>query len=327
MKKTSKPRKRQQTQVLQVRVMSPRIAWFRFLRILGQCLKFSLILGILGAAGWGAWKGVRHAFYENPDFSLRNVELNPNNAIDEFGIYQVGDIDPQANLFSLDLDLITKRLRNVPALSMVHVERRLPGTLYVRVLAREPFAWVSNTENPAERKPGAMLVDHEGYVFPCTTLQFETAARLPIIFLPESHDYTVSAGKKIEHPEFPRCLRLLDAAFESDSGSLEKIESLRQANSWSLELITRDGVVATFGLGDHERQISNFRAAVDHVARSGQTIATINLIPKVNVPVTLRSASSSTAEAPKAIIVPEPNPAEKRHHRRARDLDTLLNSR
>ena len=326
MKKTSKPRKRPQSSVLQVRVMSPRIAWFSFLKILGRSAKYAVVAGIIGAAGWGAWKGIRHAFYENPDFRLQSVDLNENSAIDEFGVYQTANIDPQSNLFALDIEHITKRLKAVPALSAVHVERQLPGTLAVRVVARSPRAWVAEENTPANRKIGGLLVDHDGHTFPCTATQFETAGKLPVLFLPKTDDGgEIASGKVIVQPELARCFRLLDAAAAADAAAVFRIESIRQATSWSLELITRDGLTATFGLGDHERQIANFRAAIDHASRENYSIATINLIPKENVPVTLREGGG--APPPKALPVPEPSPTELRRSRRSRDLDTLLNSR
>lgn len=302
--------------------MSPRIAWLGFLKVLGRCTKYAFVAGIIGTAGWGAWKGIRHAFHENPDFRLRTVDLNNNSAIDEFGVYQVADIDPEVNLFNLDIDQVAERLRKVPALSAVQVERRLPGTLHVRVLSRVPCVWVAEEGAPFERKAGGLLIDHDGHAFPCTSVQFASAANLPVVLLPAGGDQIIS-GKVVEHPELARCLRLLDAASEADPESVAKIESIRQANSWSLELLTRDGLTATFGLGDHERQIANFRAAIDHADRANYSIATINLIPKVNVPVTIRGS----APPPKALPITEPTPADIRRDRRSRDLNTLLNSR
>jgi len=303
--------------------MSPRIAWFGFRRILGGCAKYAVAAALLGVAGWGAWKGVRHAFHENTDFRLRTVDLNENTAIDEFGVYQVADIDPNVNLFVLDIDKVAERLRTVPALSAVHVERRLPGTLHVRVLSRIPSAWVAEDGAPFERKPGGLLIDHDGNTFPCTTVQFASAEKLPLILLPGGDGQPISSGKTVEHPELARCLRLLDAASDADPGSVARIESLRQVNSWSLELVTRDGMTATFGLGDHARQIANFRAAIDHASRGNYSIVTINLIPKINVPVTLRGS----APPPRAVPLPEPTAEDIRRDRRSKDLNTLLNSR
>lgn len=325
MKKTSKPRKRPRSNVLQVRVMSPRIAWFGFLKILGRLTKYAVILAILGAIGWGGWLGIRHAFHENPDFRLQKIVVNDNTAIDDFGVIQTADIDPQANLFTLDIAGITERLSKVPALQQVKVERHLPGTLSVDVVARTPQAWIACPDDGVRlrREVGGLLVDATGHAFPCTAYQLETAAKLPAIIVPKHADHTVASGRIIGHPELARCFRLLDAVAAIDREALESIESVRQANDWSLEMITRAGVTATFGLGDHPRQIGNFRAALDHAARKGYGLDTINLIPRENVPVTVRSS----AEPPKAVVIPEPTPDDLRRDRRARDLDTLLNRR
>ncbi len=107
---TSKPRRRPQSNVLQVRVMSPRIAWFGFLKCLGKFAKLAVVLALIGSAGWGAWRGIRHAFYQNPDFRLQVIDLNPNNAIDEIGLVQIAGIDLSANLFDLDISEIKERL-------------------------------------------------------------------------------------------------------------------------------------------------------------------------------------------------------------------------
>jgi hypothetical protein len=114
---------------------------------------------------------------------------------------------------------------------------------------------------------------------------------------------------------------LLDSACKADAQAIRWIESVRQVNPWSLELVTRQGTVATFGLGDHERQIASLQASIDHSSAKGYSIQTINLIPKYNIPITLRSEPA----APRAIPVSEPSPGDARSDRRARDLSTLLN--
>ena len=84
--------------------------------------------------------------------------------------------------------------------------------------------------------------------------------------------------------------------------------------------MTRQGTSATFGFGDHDRQIESLRAALDHAGEKGYVIDTINLIPKYNIPITLRGEPA----APKAVPVAEPSPDDAIKDRRARDLDNLL---
>ena len=117
------------------------------------------------------------------------------------------------------------------------------------------------------------------------------------------------------------CFLLLDAAREADPQAIQWIESIKPVNEWSLQLVTKQGTAATFGLGDHQRQIESLRAALDHAGEKGYVIDTINLIPKYNIPITVRNEPAAL----RAIPVAEPTPGDVSKDRRARDLSTLLN--
>ena len=323
MKKTTKHRRRQRSNVLEVRVMSPRIAWFKFLSYLGGMVKIALVLAVVTGIGWGIWQGIQRAFYQNPDFTLQVIDLNPNPAIDETALVETAGIDLTANLFDLDVEAISQSLLKLPSISAATAERHLPGTLVVRVSAREPRAWVASfqSDSPDPRRVGGLLVDATGAVFPCAEHQFGEASLLPVFFLTGTPEQPVVSGATISSPELVHCFRLLDAACAEDPEAARWIESIRQTRDWSLELVTREGTAATFGVGDHPRQINNLRAALDHARESGYSIATINLIPKQNVPITVRNESAP----PRAIPVSEPTAGDIREDRRSRDLQNLLN--
>jgi hypothetical protein len=322
---TSKTHRHARLSVLEVRVMSPRIAWFGFLRMLGKVTRLACLLALLGGISWGVWRGIQHAFYQNPDFRLQVIDLNPNPAIDELGVAAAAGIDLTANpsLFDLDVKEICAKLKSLPEIADATVERHLPGTLVVNVIPRAPKAWISCSAAGLSdtRQAGAMLVDHAGVAYPCPALQLEAAKLLPVIELPASAETPVTAGEKIHHPELDHCLLLLDAARAADPKAMQWIESIRQLNDWSLLLVTRQGTAATFTLGDHGRQIESLRAALDHAGEKGYDIATINLIPKYNIPITLREQPA----APRAIPVSLIKPADEDNKRRARDLGKLLN--
>ncbi len=67
--------------------------------------------------------------------------------------------------------------------------------------------------------------------------------------------------------------------------------------------------------------MESLRAALDHAGAKGYAIDTINLIPKYNIPITVRDG----ATPPKAIPVSTVAPANAEESRRARDLSSLLN--
>ncbi len=325
-RKTTRHRSLSSQSVLHVRVMSPRIAWFGFLRLVGGFLKITCVLAILGAAAWGVWRGINHALFMNPDFRLKVVDLNANPVIDELGVATAIGIDltKSPNLFDIDVKEVSRKLKALPAISDASAERHLPGTLLVRVTPRTPQAWISC---PAAgltptRHAGDLLVDREGIAYPCPPLQEESAASLPVIELPASAGHPVTPGGKIQQPELVNCFRLLDSARAADADAPHWIDSIRQVNDWSLCLRTRQGTRATFGLGDHVRQIESLRAALDHAGEKGYLIDTVNLIPKYNIPITVRDGSAP----PKAVPVTSAAPAAAGSgNRRARDLNQLIN--
>ena len=320
-RRTSQARQHSRMKRLEVRVMSPRIAWFGCLRTLRKGAKLAVVLALAGVAGWGAWLGVQRALLDNPEFRLQVIDLNPNDALDERELVAITGLDVQANLFKIDTAQIRERLLERAELSGVAVERHLPGTLIVRVTARQPVAWVALADAPVSRNAGELVVDSTGIAFPCAPRQWEAARQLPVIRLPKREGESLVAGQTVRQPELARCLRLLNSVCGTDPMSARAIESIAQASAWSLDLTTRTGTVATFGLDNHSRQVADLAAALDNASRQGYSIATINLIPQRNIPITTRTETVT----PRATPVSEPAPVERREDRRSQDLKAILN--
>jgi hypothetical protein len=326
--------------VLHARVWSTRLLRIGIFKVLFRCIKPGCVLAILAGLGWGIQQGLQRAFYDNPDFRLQVVDLNPNPALDELDFVRITGLDLRSNLFRIDRKAITRCLTALPEIAAAQVERRLPGTLVVRVSARNPRAWLACPAAglPAARQAGAMLVDDHDIAYPCPARQLAAAEALAIIELPARDKQPIVMGGKVLQPELQRCLRLLAGTNDADPQAAPWIESVKQANAWSLALTTRGGTVATVGLGDHARQVANLRTALKHASNKGYAVATINLIPKENVPVTTTSpvtvttpvpvtvpaADRSEASPPRAIPVAEPAPQAGRPDRHARDLKALL---
>lgn len=323
-RRTSNSRQRSRMKRLEVRVMSPRIAWFGFLRMCGRVVKYAVIIALLCTAIWGVKLGIQRAFLHNPEFQLRLVQLNQNEAMDEADVVKTASIDLRANLFDLNIDVIHDRLAARPEVESVLVERRLPSTLSLQMKARTPRAWIApaGSDTTAVRHPGGLLVDPLGFVYPCPVLQWQSARDLPVILVPAT-----GAGKSLTigciatHPELQRSFRLLSVAMDSDPDASRWIDHIEQANLWSMQLVTRSGTVATIGFSDQERQIKDLATALDHAGHQGYGIATINLIPERNIPITTRDEVAP----PRAIPLPEPTHQEIREERRSKDLKALLN--
>jgi len=301
---TTRSRRPPRLSVLQARVHTPRSFWFSFKKVTWRLFQLACLIAGIDGGVWVYRYGSQKLFYQNPQFRLQVITLNPNPVIDERGVAAAAGIDLQAgpNLFAIDAKEVARKLRLLPAIATATAERHLPDTLAVNVTPRLPKAWISGptADLTNVRREGGMLVDADGVAYPCPLVLLKSCATLPIIVVPASGSQPLSTGGKIERPEVGHCFQLLDAARAADPDALQWIESVRQVNDWSMLLVTRHGTAATFGLGDHARQMASLRAALDHASEKCYVIATINLIPKYNIPITLRD---DAAPPPRAILV------------------------
>ncbi len=323
-KKTSKARRhRHHVKVLQAEVMSPRIAWFTFLSFLRLVVKVSLVLGLVLGAAYGIRQAIEHTFHRNPDFRLQTIDLNENDVLDENALVERLNIDLAGNIFDFEVEFLEKELLRIPGIEAAEVKRNLPGTLEFRIATRKPTAWISCPEEnfPCRRTGNDLLVDHLGHVYPCPPRQVEVAKSLPVIVLGPDPDFPIQPERTLDHPQYKHCLHLLKSVKARYPKDLSAIDSIAQGNEWSLHMTTRSGTVATFGLGDHQRQLDYLRQALHHAHKKGYRIETINLIPKQNVPITVRGEGAP----PRAIPVFEKTPAQARSDSRTEDVRTLLN--
>ena len=165
----------------------------------------------------------------------------------------------------------------------------------VRVIPRTPKAWISCPDaGLAEvRRAGAMLVDHDGVAYPCPELQLESAAE------PAGHrtarspaNHPINAGQKIGQPELEHCFRLLDSAREADpeAAAVDRIDPPGQ-RMVAAAGHPRRAPRPPSALAITSARSQSLRAALDHAGEKGYVIDTINLIPKYNIPITLRNES------------------------------------
>jgi len=318
-KRTSKVRHSRQLIQLQAHVVSPRIVWFGFLKTCRKFMRLAFLIALAFGAVVGVRLGIQRGLVENQEFRLQAIELTPNPALDERRLVEIAGININGSLFDCDAAEIESKLRALPEIATANVRREFPGTLVVQVAAREPYAWVASTAQgiDAHDEKSGLLVDRSGVAFPCHPALSKTAAMLPVFFLGDGGEPLV-AGQAVKNPQFDRLVRLYKVACEEIPGATEWIYSLRQDRAWSLELLSRDGMTASFGLGDHKRQMGDLKAALDHARERSQQIASIELIPERNIPVKLRGNG-----VPRAILIEEPETPGI--DRRTRDVQDLLN--
>ena len=291
---TSRINRRGSEQRLYMKVRSPRIFCFSCLRHLRSAGKLFLFGALLGGAIWGIRLGLREFFVENEEFALRHLIVDTNGQLDAEHFIEVSGIGAEVSIFSLNLRDIRERLLSRPSVEKVDLSRRLPGTLRVRIEEREPVAWLEcRPLGIIGKHPVAgILLDKNGVCFPCEEWWRTKTLELPVILVSQVKEGDIMTGKQIRHHQARRALDLLILSTDKLEGRKWSLPVVAVRNDYSLEAATNTGVMATFGMEDHEEQMVNLIVLMDAASRKGESIYTVNLIPKRNIPVIPEVAGS-----------------------------------
>ena len=272
---------------LHLNVSSPRIVCWSFLRYLKRSLKVMFVVALLGGAAWAVRTGIQEFFIENEEFQLRHVDLESNGEMTAEDFVRLCGLDLESSIFALRLRDLRERLLDRPGIESVDLSRRLPGTLRVKVVEREPIAWLEcRPLGIVGRNPAVgILLDRTGVCYPCDFWVEEKARPLPVLLVSDVEEGDITIGKEIRHHESRRALELIRHARERLRGAGWSLPVVAVRNDYSLEAATTRGVLVTFGMYDHEEQLENLIALVRESAKQAEPIAMVNLIPKRNIPV------------------------------------------
>lgn len=287
-RKTSRVRKKTHERKLHLKVSSPRIVGFECLRLLKKSARILIVLGLLGAAGWGAKSGMRKFFIENEEFRLKEVKLETNGELTEEQFVELSGIDLTATLFAIRLREIRERMLVRPGIVSVELSRRLPGTLRVKILERVPIAWLEcRPLGIVGRDPASgLLLDEGGVCFPCEDWMGEKARALPVVLVSQAKEGDVTIGKQLRHHEAKRALELIKLSQRKLMGADWTLPVVAVRNDYSLEAAVSSGALAVFGMYDHERQLENLGTLLRETEGLAEPMAVVNLIPERNIPVT-----------------------------------------
>lgn len=288
-RKTSRYRKQRPEHRLHLKVNSPRIVCFECLRAFKRSLRVVFLIALGVAAVWGAKEGLHQFFIENEEFQLKQVNLETNGTMTADHFARLTEINLESSVFALKLRELKEKVVSRPGILDASLHRRLPGTLEVEVEERVPIAWLEcKPLGIVGRDPETgLLLDQSGVCFPCEFWWEEQARSLPVVVVGQAREGDVTVGKPLRHHGGRRALALLKLARATlqESWSLEVIAV---AGDYSLLGATSDGVMASFGMFDHERQLKDLVRLMRHSRETGEAIDSVNLIPKKNIPVIAR---------------------------------------
>ena len=214
-------------------------------------------------------------FSRNPYFELKHVIMSSDGRLTPSKLIEYGDIERGGNLFDVDLDTLRDKLEGVSLIDSVHIQRRLPDTLIVRVTERVAVAQV----HWKWRAP-CFLIDQEGIILPPT----RAGQALPMI-----EGLTLEKlrpGEILEDPGVEYVLELLAesrAMGLSSSIDFERFD-LRYPDYITARLV--GGISARFPRHSAKSKLVRLAATLQMAREQGRQIKTIDLTPDGrNVPV------------------------------------------
>lgn len=287
---------------LHLQVSSPRIVFFQSLKVLRGVLKVSILLGLLGAAGFYGYSSIQNHFLTSEEFALRHLELQTNGFLDKSEVAQISGIDPAGTIFGFDPNEAEQRLLARPEIVTATVQRSYPDTVKVTIVERVPVAWIASPVlGLAGRNPfSGRLMDADGVIFKCQGQLWEIARNLPVIALADAQPHEFELGQQMTHKDAMRALALVKL-INATSDIEWWVNRVEVINFYSLQVISNDKVEAIFGMYEHERQLDDLIAARKHAVESKRELEWINLLPKHNVPGRFKTPSALSSSGVKSV--------------------------
>ncbi|WP_028307446.1 cell division protein FtsQ/DivIB [Desulfitibacter alkalitolerans] len=175
-------------------------------------------------------------FIQSSFFNCKEAIIAGNEWLDKEYILENANVPIGNNLFYIDEKHIEDRLRVLPMIQEVKVEKRLPGTLYIYIKEREPASLVVAQEK-------FILVDIKGFYIQDVE-SIREFSNLPLItglVLEENLPY----GQKIDNKALKAALELSEQIWDENSIYFNEINvSSGENDIW---LYTNEGIMVKIG--------------------------------------------------------------------------------
>jgi cell division septal protein FtsQ len=273
-------------------------------RLLGQLCALTLIVAVgCGLVWFGLNKALDKFFFSNPAYNLceLEVELDGVMTIEDF-LAETG-VQKGDNIFRIDIAAMDNKLRGIPMVENVRIERIMPDRVEIALTRRTPVAWVSKEPNSsAEYDPGSMtLVDDTGFLMKPRILQQEYH-QLPIIYGVKVDK--IEEGSLLEGDDLKNALALLREA-RIQPKSLLLIRSLNISKGYCIDALTDQNTRVKFASSDFATQLFKLQRLLEHCRDTGREMESVNLMVAKNTPVKFVMAAPPSPVSEKQKTIPQ----------------------
>ncbi len=266
-------------------------------RLMLQILQIAVVIGLLVFLGMSVRALLVSQIFTNPKYQVRVIEVNTDGIMSrEEALKQTG-IKEGVNIYSLNLESAQRVLSAIPEVKMAKVERIVPDTVSIKIEGRIPVAWIAprNTGEDPTAMESAFLVDAAGVMMKSAPF-VPGRLQLPVVYGVPTEQWR--AGDRIDLPELLSTLELFTRAAERHHPEVV-LRAADISKGWCIEAWENVQTRYTFGMQNIAEQLDRLQLIMTHVAQTSQKLASVNLIPERNTPVTFQG------DVPAAWPVPE----------------------
>jgi cell division protein FtsQ len=288
----SRPRQRRQQHLLDVKVRSRRATQHRIRRTLGVFSRVLLLAVLVAAAYVAAREAIRRLFFENPDYTLKTIELQTDGSLQRDQVLRAADLHEGENVFKVNLAQVRDLLQQLPQTDEVQVVRKLPGEIDIKIVERKPVAWITSEKEISDpfASDSAFLVDERGVLMKQKKLLPEYLG-LPVILGCSSE--ALEPGKVVESPEAKTALELLRLSARSFFQMRFQIREIDVSKGYCLLVTDKNRARVTFGFNDLQTQLRRLEQFLVYCDDTKQELGTVNLLVQRNIPVTFADAPAT----------------------------------
>lgn len=259
-----------------------------------------LILGALLAFSWLGIRALINAqIFENSQYDVRVVEVNTDGVMTREEAMAKAGIREGLNIFSLNLESAQAALSSIAEVKSARVERILPDTVSIKLEARRPVAWVAPRDTGVDPSTmeSAYLVDAEGIIMKPQRLE-PAHVLLPVVYGVPTEQWR--PGDRIDLPELYAALELFTLAAERTEPEV-MLRAADITKGWCVVAWSDPQARFTFGLDNLPSQLDRLQLIMLHVGQTSRKIASANLIPERNTPVTFQGEPAPVAPVPERV--------------------------
>ena len=292
----SNSRQRRQQHLLDVKVRSRKATQYRNRRVLVFFSKIVLVLVLVIGIYLGAQFGAKRLFFENPDYRLRQIEVQTDGTLQREQILKVAGLHEGENIFSINLQKVHSSLQELPQVDEVQVTRQMPAEIDIHIVERKPIAWITSENEISDpfASDSAFLVDARGVLMKEKKLLTEYLG-LPLIA--GCTGESLVAGGVIQSFEAKAALDLLRLNTGSYMQTRFQIREIDLSKGYCLVVTDKNRRQITFGFDHLATQLRRLEQFLVYSDDSKRELQTVNLLVQRNIPVTFTQPAAEVINA------------------------------